>query len=570
MKLQRKFLLIILAVSLLPLIAYALYTYNRYETVLNWQTEQSAENLMAITSSYANNALQTINHITEAMYLPDSQQLSMTDDLKKFQKEQSAYAIILDNQRMKSTYESYFYNYDYINGIFVVTPLGQVLGYSSGTTFRSDHKATGAAWYEETVNQKGKTCIYGPSKKEFLTEDELSISFSTALYDTDTRTFLGGLFVDCSPEIFDLSPVNPLPDITVLSVTYEGQTLYQDEALVSEEFSYEDALTYTQDLALEGLKLHAYIDRELLVRQIGITQITLIILASICIFVIVIVATLFSRSLTKPITYLSEQMLLADDTQDIQNTPYFQYNNEIGTLYNSYQQMMDERREYIKNELENKLILLDSQMKALESQINAHFLYNTLDSVSSLALKYKADEISIMAYALGDMFRYSIKTKSELVPLSDELKHVTDYVSIQEIRFDHRFTLEMNIPERLKEKKVLKLILQPLVENALYHGLQYCRLGDHIIVSAEQRQGDLLLTVQDNGQGMGEEQLAKLHRMIREKPSFTELGRRQEESIGIKNIHTRIHLYYGEYYGLQISSRAGQGTVVLIVIPLLE
>lgn len=567
MKLQRKFWLIIVLVSAVPLFIYFIYTYQRYDGIVRWQTQQSAQNLMTITSSYANNALATIEHITEAMYLPDEEQISLTDRMKKYRTVQPVSSIVVDNLEMKSTYESYFYNYDYINGIFFVSPMGQVTGYSSGIAFRNDYSPELSSWYEKAVAAEGKTYIYGASQKQFLTNSAESVSFCTALYDPFDREFLGVLFVDCSLSMFDLSPVNPLPDITLLSVVNDSSILYQNSAFVSPDFSREKAVEYKQELSLEGLTLYAYIDQALLMRKTGITQATLVVLALISLIAIFIAGTVFSRSLTRPITYLSDQMLLPEEAQDIENTAYFQYGDEIGTLYNSYQQMMDERREYVKNELENKLIILDSQMKALESQINAHFLYNTLDSVSSLAVKYKADDIAVMSYALSDMFRYSIKTKSEMVPLKMELKHVQDYVSIQQIRFSHGFALELDIPERLLEKNVLKLILQPLVENALYHGLQSCRISGKIRIHGEIRDENLVLEVQDNGVGMPESQLKKVRELLNEKPAFTELGERHGGSIGIKNIHTRIRLYYGQPYGLSISSEEGCGTTVTVLVP---
>jgi len=216
------------------------------------------------------------------------------------------------------------------------------------------------------------------------------------------------------------------------------------------------------------------------------------------------------------------------------------------------------------------LILLDAQMRSLESQINAHFLYNTLESINSIAAIEDVPNISTMALALGNMFRYSIKTQSELVPLAEEIRHVQDFVSIQLIRCDYAFSLEVDVSDSLKEKKVLKLILQPLVENALYHGLNYCMEGDRISLGAVREDSHLLLTISDNGKGMAAEELEKLQKQLNQKQEFTELGKRYGQSIGIKNIHTRIRLYYGGYYGLQISSQPGRGTSVRVILPMMD
>ena len=175
-----------------------------------------------------------------------------------------------------------------------------------------------------------------------------------------------------------------------------------------------------------------------------------------------------------------------------------------------------------------------------------------------------------MSLALGNMFRYTLKTQSELVTVNDELNHVNDYVSIQQIRFDNRFRLEVDMTPEFRQLRVLKLILQPLVENALYHGLNYCTYGDAITLSGRTDDRYILIDVKDNGQGMDEETLDRLQKSLNEEASFTELGHRNKQSIGLKNIHSRIELYYGRGYGLTVTSCPGEGTNVRIRLPLLK
>ena len=175
-----------------------------------------------------------------------------------------------------------------------------------------------------------------------------------------------------------------------------------------------------------------------------------------------------------------------------------------------------------------------------------------------------------MSLALGNMFRYTLKTQSELVTVQDELGHVNDYVTIQRIRFDNRFHLDLDIPAEYLNNKVLKLILQPLVENALYHGLNYCTTGDTINIRAYAENNCLMIDVYDNGQGMDIETLTKLQSSLMEEASFTELGHRNKQSIGLKNIHSRIELYYGKGYGLTVTSRQNEWTNVQIRLPILK
>lgn len=175
-----------------------------------------------------------------------------------------------------------------------------------------------------------------------------------------------------------------------------------------------------------------------------------------------------------------------------------------------------------------------------------------------------------MSLALGNMFRYAIKTESELVTLEQELQHVRDYVAIQSIRFDYHFHLHVDISPDLRSQKVLKLILQPLVENSLRHGLQYCTCGSEIYLHAFLLDGNLHILVSDDGIGILPDQLSLLRQQLNEEATFTELGHRNKQSIGLKNIQSRIELYYGKCYGLTVNSIYEQGTQIEIVVPVLS
>ena len=232
--------------------------------------------------------------------------------------------------------------------------------------------------------------------------------------------------------------------------------------------------------------------------------------------------------------------------------------------------MIEELNQSIKKDYQNKLILLDAQMKALEARINSHFLFNTLESINSMAEIEDNEQIATMALSLGNMFRYAIKTESELVTLQDELDHVNDYVAIQSIRFDNKFQVIINVPEEIRHQKMLKLLLQPLVENALSHGLNYCSCGDKIEIQAHLEPPVILISISDNGQGIPKEKLFYLQKNLAEEHSFIELGKSNNQSIGLKNIQSRIELYYGRGYGLSIHSILGYGTSIILKLPILS
>lgn len=573
MKLQKKFILIFISISMIPIIIFSLYTYSRYTSLVKRQTLQTAENLLNVAAAQTDYTLKSVSQIMEAMYLTKEDGFSMVDDLKQYlgQDVYTPSDLYKSNEKLKFTCQDFVYFNNHINGIYIFTPDGPVLGYGYGNScnITSDYHPADDVWYQKILELKGGTYIYGPSKKDFIEGSSVSVSFCNALYDVYTREFLGVLFIDCEPGIFDLSNVNSLPETASLTVNNGSVPLYVTSP-VSGNNTTDDTMHLERELSFQGLTLNIEVSQSSLSREFGITQNTLIALSVTCIAGILILSVFLSRSIITPIIYLSSQMQVRDRKQDVSDSPYYRYGDEIGTLYTSYQEMLDEREYYIKHELENKLIVLDSQMRALESQINAHFLYNTLEAINSIAVIEKVKSISVMALALGSMFRYSIKTQSELVPLSAELKNVQDYTAIQQIRFDNAFSLTLDIPTEYLERKVLKLILQPLVENALYHGLSNCMTGGVITLRAQAQGSDMILDIIDNGEGISSDKLAHIQENLQEKAEFTELGKRRHTSIGIRNINTRIALYYGEAYGLRIFSKEGAGTRVQITLPIID
>lgn len=576
MKLKNKFLIIFLLISTIPVYIITVFTYSRYTRLIRQQITQAAENICEKAELSANTTLDNIRHISELFNFYSESTHSIIDDIKKYTSKDNGYSyydILQSNQNIRFLCENLIFTYDYINGIFIFTPSGVTLGYGYGNSIdiQPGYLPYEDEWYLNTLSKNGGLYIDGVSKKDYLITQYDSITFSKAMYDVYTKEFLGVLIIDCSEKVFDLTQVNTMPDISLLSVQEEdGNILYSNQNMLSENFVQDKSLS--RDIPLEDCSLHLQFsaDSTLLNKEFGFTRILLLALSGICLVVFFIISVLTSHSISEPIIHLSEEMAAREGYNLETSTRYLNRTDEIGILYNEYNHMLETIQEYIRKELQNKLITLDSQMKSLEAQINSHFLYNTLESINSIAEIEEVEDICTMSLALGNMFRYNIKTQSELVTIADELKHVHDYASIQQIRFDNRFRIEYEIPEEMKGLQLLKLILQPLVENALYHGLQYCRFGSMIRISGYTENQKIILSVSDDGIGMEREQLEKLRTELKQKAEFKELGHRNKQSIGIKNINTRIVLYYGESYGLTIDSIPKNGTVITLQLPLIQ
>lgn len=214
-----------------------------------------------------------------------------------------------------------------------------------------------------------------------------------------------------------------------------------------------------------------------------------------------------------------------------------------------------------------------TELTALQSQINPHFLYNTLDSIRGQALIDGNKEIACMIEALAAFFRYSISRKGNLVRLREELANIENYMLIQRYRFNNRFSLEVIVDEEDEaayDYQIPRLIIQPVVENAIFHGLEERLEGGRVTIEAIVTEQNLILTISDNGKGMDAETLEQLNLKIHKNEMEIEdenRNRHRNTGIALSNIHKRIRLLFGEEYGINVYSTAGQGTDVEITIP---
>jgi two-component system sensor histidine kinase YesM len=249
--------------------------------------------------------------------------------------------------------------------------------------------------------------------------------------------------------------------------------------------------------------------------------------------------------------------------------------NEVGIIAGYINRMLDKIEEDTAQLLKTQKQLYElelskkqAELSALQNQINPHFLYNTLNCISSIALVNDVTEIVTISEAMVRIFRYSIK-QSDLVRIRDELELVRDYMEIMNIRYQGRFSLTIEAPEPLAEQRTLKMILQPLVENAVYHGLERRNgPGSLAITVSEEGEETILIRVRDDGKGMGLEELARLRKALDGRAGS---GPSPEErrSVGLFNINNRIKLMFGDGYGLSIGSRENRGTEVSLLLPIL-
>lgn len=273
-----------------------------------------------------------------------------------------------------------------------------------------------------------------------------------------------------------------------------------------------------------------------------------------CVLIIFILGMAFSRLFTRKIEMLTENMdQVNHGSREVTVTSDAE--DEVGVLIRSFRRMMGEIDRLISEVYENKIALKEFELKALTAQINPHFLYNSLSIINWMAIKSGQKEISKVTLDLSTFYRTALSKGEDMVTVENCIRNIEAYLSIQLVMHDNDFTVQWKIDPQVKAEKVPKLILQPVVENALEHGLDVKEEGDKILQLSFLDAGDaVLLRVEDNGMGM-EQSVAE------------SLVTYQAEGYGLKNVNDRICLLYGEEYKIRITSSVGKGTVVEMRIP---
>lgn len=234
-------------------------------------------------------------------------------------------------------------------------------------------------------------------------------------------------------------------------------------------------------------------------------------------------------------------------------------NDEINMLVEDFNYMTEKMSQLIAQQYKSGQELKSSELKSLQAQINPHFLYNTLDMINWYAWNNSGQEIITIVEDLAKFYKLSLSKGKDVISINDELAHASCYFQIQNMRF-HNLSLDIQVPDEIKQYSILKITLQPIIENAILHGILYKESKSGSIIITGSIQDDIIeLVVSDDGIGIKQNTLEKLQR--------GEIGRNTDNGYGLNNINKRIHLYYGEEYGLEFSSKYGQGTCVTIRIP---
>jgi two-component system sensor histidine kinase YesM len=438
-------------------------------------------------------------------------------------------------------------------------------------------------WYLKPMSYKNDIVV-SPSHVQRLVNDEYKwvISVSKAILNPDTGDVIGVMLIDLNyRSIEDICEnvqigrngyiylvdakenfiYHPQLQLIFSGVKHEMPKKVFDS---SSEDGYarmeaESKIYLRDDSEITGWSAVGVVNtKELVVNRERVVRFYMVLIAVVLLFS-ALLAVFISTNITKPIKRLETTMRRVEQG-DLEVCIEIESDDEIGSMGNAFNAMIVQVRglmEKMVSEEEEKRI---SEIKALQAQINPHFLYNTLESIIWMSAAGKNDDVVSVASALAMLFRTSISMGESLVSLDVEVENIKSYLTIQKMRYKDKLDYNIHIPRSLRRLMTPKLILQPIVENSIYHGIKPRDEGGRVNISARREEDLLIITVQDNGIGMTEEQIANLFL-----PKQSDSG-----GIGFLNVHNRIKLIFGEEYGLRYVGSREAGSQVDIYLPAVE
>lgn len=475
-------------------------------------------------------------------------------------------------------------SHDGIVGVSIYTEIGTIFRYerTGGIEVRYmtdrepwmeylDHKPRGEVAFLPTF---GITLINGTNSKVVsLVRHIYNIPGGNRIgslsIDLNMETFLNVLSVDHISDINDFTRIwvlgdnNELiydtatPEMDTINKVVDSSVFIGTQLSVDEgDYIYAKATSDYTDWSTIVLIQDEFIRQE----QSSLFGVLFVII-SVGIGLIGIISYVFSSSISKPFSQLMTRMRRVEqgdlaDRMELTNNP------DVDLVTRVYNQMLDSINKLIKEVYQATIIEKNVKISALQSQINPHFLYNTLNTMKAISRVKGVEEVAEISEGLSDLFKYSMDDSEKYVTLSEELTHIRNYMMIQEYRFRERVQLVSDIQVNPDDIMIPKLLIQPLIENAVVHGISH--LSDKGEVRLKiYRSNYLFIEVTDNGEGLNEEQLEKLKLSMKKRNLKSE-----EQGIGLTNVSERIRLIYGRQYGVQFFQPEGTGLGVKLVLPL--
>ena len=472
-----------------------------------------------------------------------------------------------------------------ISNIAVVTPERDYIINNGMDALNENVSLQDVGWYKEALEGEGRILTSSHVQHVIRNNYKWVVTLSKGIKNPKTGKNEAVFFIDLNYKLLkDLCENNSLATNSYVFIMdgsgkiiyhpkqqllYNGLTKERTEEVlacgydgyfITDEDGTEDGKLYTVSVSDKtGWRVVGVADISELMKNKKETEYLYMLTAAALLCVAMLLAIFFATAITKPIKELKDSMKEVEKGNFENTDVVVGQGSEIDSLGNSFNLMTARIRQLMEQNIYEQEEKRKSEMKALRSQINPHFLYNTLDSIIWMAEGGKNREVVRMTSALARLLRQSISNDNERIPLEKEVDYAGSYLTIQKMRYKDKLEYEIEVAEDIRKEEIINLILQPLVENAIYHGIKYKGSKGLIRIGGYGEADRIILKVIDNGIGMDESTLQGIF----DKSKAGE----GKNGVGVYNVQTRIRLYYGADYGLHFESTLGEGTTATISIP---
>lgn len=556
------------------LAASLLITFSLYQRLSNQVTEMVQEENQSMMGQVARSVesyLRTVMKLSDSLYYGAIKNADLSSETINRE-----ITLLYDNNR------------DNVDHIALFSQEGAMVEAVPAARLKTGLDVTGESWFINALDKTENQHFSNPHVQYIFDSNENQyqwvISLSRAVELTEgASTAQGVLLVDLSysslEHLFD--GVTTGKGGYVYLINSDGEILYHPKIQLidsgrikennlaaagykdgthREEFEGQKRIITVKSIGYTGWKVVGVTPKTLVSLNSIKTRLFIGFIITLILFILALINSYISSRITNPIKELEKSVGILEEG-DLETPVYIGGSYEIEHLGNSISSMARQIRVLMDDIVAEHEAKRKQEFDTLQSQINPHFLYNTLDIIVwMIENEQKAEAVKVVT-ALARFFRISLSKGKSIITVRDELEHVRNYLMIQHMRFKNKFTYTIEAKEDCLDLKCLKLMLQPLVENAIYHGMEFMDGDGEIDLKVWQDGEGLYFTVRDNGLGMTEEQVRSL--FADQVPVSSKRG----SGIGVKNVNERIKLYFGEAYGLTIASEPDEGTVITIHLP---
>ncbi|MBB6454601.1 two-component system sensor histidine kinase YesM [Salirhabdus euzebyi] len=582
LNLRTKLMIVILITSITPLLLLGFFTFQYISSVLQEEiSENELEKLSSINNQFTY-FLKDIEQMTLFFYKNDLIEETLKRDPARSLEEKYE-----DYDKVNEVFETIMGVKDWEVDIYVIGLNGD--RYFSNEYLPNQYNRIRENWGILRKANEGQGTIVWDTNYSVnqLDTKEIVLSAGRLLVDSETNEKLGYILVDIHEsalssiyeennyynrqQFFLLDEqgyvISGQPDKrnvgTRLEADYFDRVMSRDSGFFKFEWEETPSILTYHTASETGLKLISMIPLNIIEQKNNLIRSLTWNLALLGIIFSAWLAYFLSKTITQP---LYKIMFLMKEVEKGNLDVRFdsKFHDDIGILGKRFNRMLRQLKVSIQESYEKQVRMKDSELKALRAQINPHFLYNTLETVNWLARLKGVEDISKIVVSLSDIMKYSVRKGEDFVTIEQDVKQLQNYLTIQEYRYKDKFDVQVHVDEEIKDERIPALLLQPIVENAIVHGLENKMEKGNISISITEHEANIKVVVKDDGVGMNEETLEIVNRKMEEGLAMEELG------IGIENVRKRLFLSYGDNYSWNLTSKVDEGTCIEIIIPYKE